>query len=187
VNRGVLLIAGLLLAAFATTWLLRHNTVRPDTADRYRGPDYYMENFTTLSMNADGNPEMRLEGVYMANYEDDDSSELLLPRIEIFRDGRPPLHVTAERGWVTADSDIVLLRGEVRMWEDDEDGRARLQVDTSEVRVLTREEYAETDRPTTIRVNRATVTGTGFRADFRDRRLEILNHERTTIAPAPRD
>jgi hypothetical protein len=47
------------------------------------------------------------------------------------------------------------------------------------------DEYAETDRPATIVSRRSTVTGTGMRAYFKDSRLMVLDHDRTTIAPGP--
>ena len=54
-------------------------------------PDYYMENFTTLTMNQDGTPKNRLNARYMAHYPDDNTSELHNPELEIFRLDRPPI------------------------------------------------------------------------------------------------
>ena len=186
-HQRTLLIIALFLAAGATTWLLRQLTGggAAGTADAAHDPDYYMEDFNTLTMDEAGAPKNRLQALYMAHYPDDDTSELLKPRMEIFRLDRPPLYISADQGWVTANNEVILLRGEVQLWEDDATGKRTLQVDTSEVRVLMNEEYAETDRYATVVSGDSTITGTGMRAFFKESRLEVLDHERTTILPAP--
>lgn len=187
VSQRAAVLGGLFLAAGLTTWMLRQlGDERPPAADTdYHDPDYYMEDFTTLTMEEDGSPKSRLHAVYMAHYPVDDTTELLQPTMEIYRAGRVPLNVSADKGWVTADSEVILLRGGVQLWEDDAAGVRTLQVDTSEVRILMNDEYAETDQPATIVSRRSTITGTGMRAHFKDSRLEVLNHERTTIAQSP--
>ncbi len=176
-------------AALGSTWVM--NRVGQEVSDEeptgeFQEPDYYMEDFTTLSMRPDGTPKHRLEAVYMAHYPDDDTTELIDPVMKIFRVDSTPLHVVADKGWVTADNEIVLLQGDVTMWENDESGVRNMEIHTSEVRVLTEEEYAETDKFATINKERTTITGTGVRAYFNDSRLEIIDHERTVIKPKPR-
>ena len=64
-------------------------------------PDYYMENFTTLTMNQEGKPKNRLNALYMAHYPDDNTTELHKPELEIFQQDKPPIIVKADKGWVT--------------------------------------------------------------------------------------
>jgi lipopolysaccharide export system protein LptC len=185
-NQRLLVLGGLFAVAVVTAWLLRLLGEEPPAAgETYHDPDYYMEDFTTLTMEDDGSPKSRLRAVYMAHYPADDTTELLKPTMEIYRSERPPLNVTADKGWVTSGNEVILLRGGVRMWEDDAAGQRTLQVDTSEARILMNDEYAETDRPATIVSRRSTVTGTGMRAYFKDSRLVVLDHDRTTIAQGP--
>lgn len=186
INQRTLILAGLFVAAAATAWLLRTlGEEKPVAGETFHDPDYYMEDFTTLTMEQDGSPKSKLHAVYMAHYPVDDTTELLKPTMEIYRAERRPLNVSADKGWVTSGNEVILLRGGVRMWEDDAAGARTLQVDTSEARVLMNDEYAETDRPTTIVSRRTTVTGTGMRAYFKDSRLVVLDHDRTTIEQGP--
>lgn len=182
-----LLLAVLFVAAVTSAWLLKQLTEEQAGAGEpiFHDPDYYMEDFTTLSMEKDGSPKNRLHAVYMAHYPDDDTTELLQPKMEIYRAGRPPLFITADKGWVTSNNDVILLRGGVRLWEDDELGKRTLQVDTTEVRVLMNDEYAETDQPAVIISRRSTIRGAGMRAWMKESRLEVLRHERTTIEQTP--
>jgi lipopolysaccharide export system protein LptC len=180
---------GLFIAAGLSAWLLRYlggERAAPDGA-LFHDPDYYMEDFSTLTLEEDGRPKNRLRAVYMAHYPDNDTTELLQPTMEIFRIGRLPLYLSAERGWVTGDNDVVVLRGRVRLWEDDAAGRRVLQVDTSEARILMDSEYAETDKRAVIVSKSSTITGTGMRAYLKESRLEVIRHERTILESGPRN
>ena len=84
--------------------------------------------------------------------------------MEIFREDKLPLYITAEKGRLEGDDDTLLLYGIVKLWEYDEAGRPTLEVSTTDVRVSLDDEYAETDQYTTIVTNHATITGTGMRA-----------------------
>ena len=185
-NQRTLLLLGLFLVAGATTWLLRaiNTGQRPAGPVSYHDPDYFMENFSTITMEEDGSPKNLLRAVYMAHYPDDDTTELLQPVMEIYRNDRQPVFISAEQGWVTSGNEVILLRGNVRLWEDDADGNRVMQVETSAARVLVNEEYAETDQPATIVSGRSTISGSGMRAFLKDSRLEVLRHERSTLAPA---
>jgi lipopolysaccharide export system protein LptC len=137
-------------------------------------------------MDDDGTPKHRLYAVYMAHYPDDDTTELLKPQLEIFRDNREPVYIQAETGWVTSGDEVIFLLGDVRMWERDSDGNYKMEVDTSDVRILINDEYAETDRYATITTNSSIITGTGMRAYFPDSRLEVIKHDKTTIQTTPK-
>lgn len=180
VDRWLLVLALLALAA-GTTWLLDELDVGPQGPQLRQShePDYYLERFTELAMDAEGAPLRRLSAEFMVHYPDDDSSELVSPRLELYNAGSAPWHVIAERGWVGADGEVVLLYGAVEIWRDAADGHREIEVHTRDLRVLPDERYAESDNPTTIR-NRTTVThAVGMRADFQARRLELLSRVRS--------
>ena len=100
----LLIITVLIIAAAGSAWLLQRlsEDAETKTAIKYHDPDYYLEDFTTLTMDDDGTPKHRLYAVYMAHYPDDDTTELLKPKMEIFRDDKQPVFIEAEKGWVTS-------------------------------------------------------------------------------------
>jgi lipopolysaccharide export system protein LptC len=184
----IILLIFLVLSAVGSGWLMNRAS-RTDAeagADAYLDPDYYMEDFTTVSMGEDGAPLNKLYAVYMEHNPVDDTLELYEPRLEIFRANNEPLFITAEKGWATDNNEVVLLRGKVRLWEQNRSGDVTLDVETTEVRVLLLEEYAETDQNATIVAKGTTVTGRGVRAHFDESRLEILFHEQTVITQPDR-
>lgn len=144
-------------------------------------PDYYMENFTTLTMNQDGKPKNRLYADYMAHYPDDNTSELHQPKLEIFRENKQPINVRSDRGWVTSNNDVILLSGNVYLHQNDDDGKLKLELLAEDAKVLVNEKYAETDKPTTLISRKSTTTSVGMRAYLQEQRLEFLSNVRTTI------
>ena len=154
-----------------STVLLRHD------------PDYYMENFSTITMEDDGTPKNKLLAEYMAHYPDDNTIELLKPKLEVYRENKTPIYITADKGWVTANNEVILLKGAVKLWQDNNDGERKLEVNTSDVKILTKLEYAETDKYATIAAKRTTASATGVRAYFKESRIELLNNVHGKILP----
>ena len=175
----------LVLLFVFSSWFLnhlsKHERIQP--AALAHDPDYYMEDFTTLTMNQDGTPKNKLFADYMAHYQDDDTTELLEPTLEIYRNDKPPVIVTADKGWVTTDNEVILLTGNVYLRENDNAGLLKLEVITSDARILLKQDYAETDKPITINGKRSTVKSVGMRAYLQEERIELLSNVRGKIEP----
>lgn len=185
--RRLVVLALLAAAALGSTWLMKRVGMQETGGETAatREPDYYMEDFNTLTMRDDGTPKHRLQASYMAHYPDSNTTELLQPKLEIFRRNQTPLYITAEKGSVISDNKVILLKGKVRLWQNNTAGKRTLDVKTSNVRVLRDEKYAETDEYATITSGRATITGTGMQAWLDEDRLKVIHHEKTIIEPKP--
>jgi lipopolysaccharide export system protein LptC len=171
----------LIAAAIFTGWLVDRvdsTAPRPEEARRH-DPDYYMENFSQLSMDPGGGLDNKLQAEFMVHYLDDDSSELVRPRLELYNDSRPPWIVVAERGWVSAGNEVILLYGPVEIWRNHADGEREVEVLTTNLRILADEDYAESDYPTTIRSRTTTTHAVGMRARFGKGHLELLERVRS--------
>ena len=181
--RHLKMMALLLGATVASTWLLYHLNLAPTSLNLAVAnvPDYYMEDFTTLTMDENGDPDYKLYAIYMAHYPDNDTTEVLKPTMEFYRSGKPPLHVIADKGWLTSRNEVVLLSGNVAFTEQDTAGDPVLQINTESARLLINQNYAETDAYARIHTRRTSITGTGMRANFNDGKLTVLNDVHTII------
>ncbi len=170
----------LLALSGASTWLVyRIDQSEPRAArPRSHEPDSYMEGFTRTAMDERGHVKTRLYAERMFHYPDDDSTRLTRPRMEILQDG-PPWYAAAETGFVDATGEVVLLRGEVRIWRDDKAGGRAIEVITTRMRVLPTTRYAETDDPVTLVTPDSVTHAVGMRGDLRFNRLELLKQVRT--------
>jgi lipopolysaccharide export system protein LptC len=173
------------LLAIGSAWLLNRLSDPGSTEISVlrHDPDNYMHDLTTLTMNQDGSLKNKLYADYMAHYPDDNTIELINPRLEIFRPEKPPTTITAEKGWVTEDNEVILLSGKTRLIQIDAEGIRELEIITSDVRVLMDQEYAETDKPATIIGKKITIKSTGMKAYIGENRLELLNNVHTKILP----
>jgi lipopolysaccharide export system protein LptC len=173
------------LLAIGSAWLLNRlsETGSTEISVLRHDPDNYMYDLTTLTMNQDGSPKNKLYADYMAHYPDDNTIELINPKLEIFRVDEPPTTITAEKGWVTEDNEVILLSGNTRLIQLDNNGVRQLEIITSDVRVLMDQEYAETDKPATIFGKKITIKSTGMNAYLGENRLELLNNVYTKILP----
>jgi len=170
----------LLLLTAGTGWFLQRLSREDDAGRALKAhePDYYMENFTQSTMNEQGSLQHRLTAELMLHYADDDTTELVHPMLDVYNEAPTPWHVKAEKGWVSANSEVVLLTGEVHIWRDGKNGERELDVLTRDLRVLPRERYAETDKAARIHSPGVLYNAVGMRAIFKEDRLELLSRVR---------
>ncbi len=174
------------LAAASTLWLADLGNPRGETK-HFAGhvPDLTMEEFEVTTMGEDGSPLRRLSAAYMAHFTDTDTKELTHPHLIVYREEAEPWHVASERGWVSADNDVLMLLGKVNIWRNSPDGKREIHIETEDLRVLPREEYAETELPVSISTPESLSRGTGMRAYLGESRVQLLSQVKTTINPIP--
>ena len=86
-SQRLIIVIFLIITALGSAWLLKVVSQQRSTTETesFHEPDYYMEDFTTLTMRRDGTPKSSLYAVHMAHFPDNDTSELLQPEIELYR------------------------------------------------------------------------------------------------------
>jgi lipopolysaccharide export system protein LptC len=174
----------LLMLVGASTWWLVHLEKREKGAARGpHEPDSFMEGLTRTTMDANGRLKERLFADRMEHFPDDDSTELVRPRLELYNPEGIPWHVTAEHGWVEAHGDKALLKGHVRVWRKDPAGRPEVEVFTNQLQVYREGEYAETKAPTTIKSPTSVSHGIGMRYYLKEERLILLSKVKTHYEP----
>ena len=139
------------------------------------------KNVTTIKMNDDGTPKNQLSASYMAHFPDDNTTELDYPKLRIFRADKLPINVSADKGWVTSSNEVILLKGNVHLYQIEETGEMSLELITDDARVLIDKKYAETDKPATVISKKSTTNSTGIRINMQEHKMEFLNKVHTTI------
>lgn len=109
----------------------------------------------------------------MAHYPDDNTSELHQPKLEIFSENKQPINVRSDLGWVTSNNEVILLKGNVYLYQNDDYGKLKTELLAEDAKVLVAEKYAETDNPTTLINGKSTTTAVGMRAYLQEQRLEF--------------
>jgi len=165
--RQRVLAVALALVGGAAWWLQSDQTPEPLPAPPgERRPDYTVERFSATAMDPTGQPARSLSAKEMRHFPDDDSSELDLPVLLLYRPDSPPWVIRSETGWVSGDGEQVLLHGEVRA---DREGSAEarpVHLKTRELLVAPRKEYAETQMPVEITSEEDWLKSTGMQVWF---------------------
>ncbi len=175
--------AVLVVLAVASSLWLADLGQPPGEVKRFAGraPDLTMRGFEVTSMGEDGNPLRRLSATYMAHFRDTDTKELTQPHLVIYQEGAEPWNIASERGLVSAGNDVLMLLGQVSIWRDRPDGKREITIETEDLRVLPREDYAETELPVRISTPESFTRGTGMRAYLGESRVQLLSEVKTTI------
>jgi len=168
---------GLMLALALLTFYLER-AVREDetpTAARRHDPDYYVVNFTTTTYNPDGAAETRMSAERMVHYPDDDTTELVEPRVLQSKPNEPRYSVRAERGQLSRDGDEVFLYGGVLLVREASEHGPEARMTTEFLHILRDRSLVRTDKEVKIVEGSRSLEGRGMEYNNLSREL-VLRH-----------
>jgi lipopolysaccharide export system protein LptC len=169
---------GLMLALAMLTFYLErtvHEDESPATARRH-DPDYYVVNFTTTTYNASGAAETRMSADKMVHFPDDDTTELVAPRVVQSKPNEPRYSVRAERGQLSRDGDEVFLYGDVVLVREASEHGPEARMTTEFLHVLRDRSLVRTDKPVKIVEGTRSLQGRGMEYNNLSREL-LLRHD----------
>jgi lipopolysaccharide export system protein LptC len=156
-------LALMLSLALLTFYLER--TVREEEGTpglRRHDPDYIITNFTTTTFNRDGAAEAVLSAARMVHYPDDDSTELVAPRLVQSKPERPRVTVRADRGALSREGDEIFLYDNVVLVREPQGGRSAARLTTDFLHVVRDRSIVRTDRHVDIVEDRRRLSGRGM-------------------------
>lgn len=134
-----LAVAVALLALLALTWWLPNALTERTTlfdGEARHEPDYIVENFTAVAMDATGWRRYELRAVKLTHYPDDDMMELEKPYLVQYSPDTPPVHTRADRGSMKSGGNEIVMRGNVRVTRGASGGKEPAgEVTSQELRV----------------------------------------------------
>lgn len=157
-------LALLAILAALTFWLERvtQGTVVDGSKARH-DPDFFVENFSVRRFNPEGMLQHTLHSRKMLHYPDDESTDLVAPRLTYHR--APPTRVSSDTAWLDRDGKHVRLDGNVRVVRGNTNGGPETVLSTSVLHAVPDDEVAHTDAPVTITQGMTVIKGTGLHTD----------------------
>lgn len=168
----------MLALAGLTFWLER--TVREEEGAhpslRRHDPDYIIDNLKHTRYNAAGAVESTLAASKMLHYPDDDTTDLIAPRLVQTKPQEPRVTVTADRGAVSEDGEEVFLYDNVLLVRDGGSERPETRMSTSFLHLARGGSVISTDREVVITEDERVLSGRGM--EYRNDSQELFLRER---------
>ncbi len=174
-----------LLGLLAVTYWLNQQVQLdnlPADSKKLHVPDAVMEGFSALTLDTQGLRRGLMTGKTMLHYPDDDSSEILQPRISSFAAGRAPLQMTAQKGVIQGRGDEVQLQQGVQVVRPATADVLEMRVYTEFLRVLPNQDWCGTDLPVRMEQGRDVLSAVGMEMDNRTQRLLLRANIRADYA-----
>lgn len=146
-------------------------------------PDFTVENFTITAMTPEGRPESRLSAERMLHFPDDRTTDVTALRLtQISRDGRPPLHVQADRATLSENAEELDLYDNVVVVRAATKDRDELRLETPYLHYSRESEIARTPSPVVFTEGESRVEGVGMEMNGKTRWFELKSAVRATFA-----
>ena len=142
---------------------------------RRHDPDYIVDNLLHTRFNLKGKVESTLAAAKMLHYPDDDSTDLVAPRVVQTKPNEPRVTVTADRGTLSQDGEEVFLYGNVLLVREAGPDRLETRIRTSFMHVVQSQSVIRTDRDVVITDGHRVLSGRGM--EYRNDTKELFLRE----------
>lgn len=154
----------MLALAGLTFWLERTVRVedRVHPSLRRHDPDYVVDKLTHTRFGALGKAESTLAAAKMLHYPDDDSTELVAPRLVQTKPNEPRVTLSADRGALSQDGEEIFLYGNVLVVREGSAERPATRMSTSFLHLVRGQSVIRTDREVVITEEDRVLSGRGM-------------------------
>ena len=174
----------LLLALAAASFWLERAVQAPDydkTGKLRHDPDFIAEDFGITKMGANGKPEYSLSAARMLHYPDDESTDIVEPRLVQHHDDAAPIEIRADRGLISRNGEEASFFGNVVVVREASAQRSELRMQTEYLQIYPDRDLASTNRPVTITEGRSRLAGVGMELNNKTRQFTLLSQVRGTF------
>ncbi len=179
----------MLALALLTFWLEQIVRVDagPHPSRQRHDPDYVVERMNLVRYGADGGVESTLAAAKMIHYLDDDSTELIAPRVVQSKPNEPRVTVTAQRGTLSQDGEEVFLYDDVLLVRDGTAGSPEAQMRTSFLHVVRARSLVRTDQDIVINEEGRMLSGRGMEYYNDSRQVFLRDRVRGRFEPKKKE
>lgn len=178
-SRHLIFLLILLFLAGASWWAL--TIVDPERRQTFttsqEGPDHFMENFTSTTLNKEGFPLHQLKAVRLTHYPNEQHSELDDPVMTFFKEDTSTWVASAREGKILDDGEEVFLQGDVNIRRPGQT-ESVITMTTRDLHIMPNLDFAETSNSVVMQQNDNTVTAIGMQAHFGQGEVDFLTEVR---------
>lgn len=135
--------------------------------------DYYLEEFETRKLDANGLPRYTLNGATLIHYPADDVSEINWPNLTLYQQDSA-WNLVSKQGRLTTNPEVFTLEGAVTMQRAATEDLAAIVIQTSNLRVYTIDNIVASDDHIEIRSVNWTLRAKGLESRIDDGTLSLM-------------
>lgn len=174
-----------LLGILAMTYWLDQQAkpeAQTGTGKQQHTPDAIIDQLQAVTLNQEGTPRFLMSAKQLVHYADDDSTELVEPRLTAHTSARPDINMTARKGNLSSKGDVVELSEEVEIVRAASKSRGELSIRTDYVKVVPDAETAETTHAVEVEEDKNHLSAVGMELDNRAQTLKLLSRVKASNA-----
>lgn len=177
-------LALMLSLALLTLWLehAAHVEEKPQALRRH-DPDYIVTNFTTTTYDSKGEPVTVLAAARMVHFPDDDSTDLVAPRVLEAKPQQPRVTMRADRGTLSQEGDEIFLYDNVVLVRQADAEEPEGRMTTSFLHILRDRALVVTDREVHFEEPGRSLSGRGMEYHTDTRQLTLAADVRGVFEP----
>ena len=186
-ERFALLVSlGILIILVGSTWWASEYAQRAVDIDpparNTHEPDNWAKQLVLLRTDPQGAVIQRLEGDLMEHFPDDNSYELLKPRVFALRPENPLVIATSRTATIYEDGDRIVMHGDAVLLRLGDAERQPLNFRSDAITMLVKQDITYTDLAATAISGRSIMRGVGMRYNNATRMLDVMKSTDVDIA-----
>lgn len=130
-------------------------------------PDFFSTGYTKIELNEQGQYKNKIVASRLTHFPGDDSYQLENPVMSTYDDDQLDWKLSAKKGWLSADNNDLLLRGDVVVTRRQSADSRAIRLNTSNLLFKPKQNYAETDDKVVIIMPPHVTEGVGMQLYFK--------------------
>jgi len=143
----------------------------PAATEQAETPQFFVDQSLTTEYREDGSIDYQFNSEHFDYYKNSDHAEGRMVYFIFFNGSGQSWHSRADQATFFNDSKKIQLRGNVRIWQP----TRNLELTTDEIAFNETREYAQTDKPVTIKSTVGVTHSTGMIIDLQQEKLQLLS------------
>lgn len=180
------LIAFLLIFALGlSSWSIILSSKSPTTVTVAKPgqPDAFMEDVIAIIMNKEGHPALKLETPKMIHFSEEDTTELAIPHVTVFRQSPQPWHINAKHATTHRGVTEITFWDNVVIHHLADSDNPMTTMETAVLTILPDQNVAKTKEAVKVTQPDTTIHAIGMLANWYEGTVKLLSQAREEYVP----
>lgn len=176
----------LLVAAGLSVWsIINTKPTAPllSASNAHQHPDAIMEGVTTIVINKEGKPSLKIETPKMIHFAENDTTEITTPHVTVYRQSPKPWTIDALHARAVNGIDQINFWDNVVIHHFDDKVNPTTTMQTASLTIFPDKQIAQTDQAVVLIQPDTTIHAVGMLANLDQGTVKLMSQTRTEYVP----